>query len=883
MTAVSAKGAEPRRRRRRPRWRSLQVKFPAINLLLLLILMATVLSFFEFQELNRGKDELREKLQLVVESQVQILAESVWNLDVERTQLTVDSIITDIEVTGVGVFDETGNMFAGAGDVPVLASTQDLSLARDIVFTTGGQVENIGSLVVEYTHARLHARARDQIVLAGTLGIIVALGASLSAMLAFRRTVIRPVDSLLSAIERSERGEARQPVEWRSRDEMGQVVAAFNRMQEQQSAYENELEQRVAERTERLAVARDAAEDRERLLEESHDRARAQVELLKDLRHRLEHEAEVSAQVSTDLRQAREQLGEAIESISEGFALWDQADRLIMCNRRYRDLYPDLRHTLVEGARFEDFIRAACELEVFASNGSDLEAQIEERIIRHKTSVVPYEQELGNGRWVRVGKRKTNSGHTVGILSDVSKQRESEETIRRMAMEDPLTGLANRARFQEQLQSALDQATRTGKKVGVMLLDLDHFKNVNDTLGHAVGDELLIQVADRIRDCLRKTDSVARLGGDEFSVIVSNVDDFHDINLVGEKLIAALAKPFLLHDKEVHTGTSIGITVYPEDDGDQGQLLRNADLALYRAKAGGRGTCQVFDERMHRQVQARITLERDIRAALTEGQFFMAYQPQIDVRAGEVVGVEALIRWHHPERGIVPPSEFIPVAEETRQVIELSQWVLNNVCRQLSAWLRAGIDIPYVAVNLSPLQFRQEDLIDQVRTTLHNNGLEPHRLEIEITEGMAMAAGDDALGTLRGLKEMGVGLSIDDFGTGFSSLNRLKEFPVDRLKIDQSFIQNLSAHGKDAAICAAVVQLGHNLDLKVIAEGVETREQIRILEDLGCDEVQGFYISKPLLPADLEEFIGSFEADFGHDRDSVEASKQTQAKKPKIA
>ena len=569
--------------------------------------------------------------------------------------------------------------------------------------------------------------------------------------------------------------------------------------------------------------------------------------------------AEKALRLSEDLTHARQQLHDAVESISEGFALWDADDRLIMCNQRYRNLYPKLADILVPGASFADFLRAAYERGIFSLRGKDMEVAVREQVARHQTSVSAFEQELGDGRWIRVSKRKTKSGHTVGILSDITTRVESEATIRRMAMEDPLTGLPNRAKFTEQLQAALDQADRTGRKVGVMLLDLDHFKNINDTLGHAAGDELLKQVSGRIRDCLRRTDSVARLGGDEFAVISTNAQAFENIHRVGQRLIESLARPFIVEGKEIHTGTSIGVTIYPDDPGDQGQLLRNADLALYKAKEDGRGNCWLFDERLHLEMQARSTLERDLRDALAENQFFMVYQPQFDIRTGEIVGAESLIRWRHPERGLISPGEFIPVAESTRQIIPISDWVIRHVCGQLATWAKEGLQVPKVSVNISPLHFRQEDLVEHFERALKSSGVDPQRLEIEITESLAMAAGDSTLATLNRLKAMGVGLSIDDFGTGYSSLSRLKDFPVDRLKIDQSFIRNASENDSDAAISSAVIQLGHTLNLRVIAEGAETREQIELLASAGCDEVQGFYLSKPLTAEDFEAFVGSYQ------------------------
>ncbi|MCZ6592363.1 MAG: EAL domain-containing protein, partial [Alphaproteobacteria bacterium] len=652
------------------------------------------------------------------------------------------------------------------------------------------------------------------------------------------RQVLKPIGGIRGAMVRQQSGQRDARAEPQSSLEIDDVASTLNRMLDTLEDREEELSSRVVE------------------LEDAHKRLEAQADDLVEL--------------SNDLSHTKQQLNDAVENISEGFALWDNDDRLVMCNSRYKNLYPDLSDVIVPGTSFADFVRAAYEQGIFSLDGDDLEEAVQERVVRHQTSVSAFEQEMGDGRWVRVSKRTTETGHTVAILSDISDRIESEATIRRMAMEDPLTGLPNRAQFKEQLQSALVQADRTDRKVGVMLLDLDHFKNVNDTLGHAVGDELLVQVAARISGCLRDTDTVARLGGDEFAVIITNARQPDNIHLAGEKIIDTLSNLFLLDGKEVYTGASIGITIYPEDKGDQDQLLRNADLALYRAKEDGRGTCRLFDEKLHIEMQARSAMERDLRRAIAQNEFHMVYQPQIDLRSGELVGAESLIRWQHPERGLVSPAEFIPIAESTQQIIEISQWVFHNVCHQFASWVDAGMELPAVSINISPLHFRQEGLVDDIGAALSESGLDPQRLEIEITEGMAMAVEVDALVTLNKLKDMGLKLAIDDFGTGYSSLNRLKEFPVDRLKIDQSFIQNVTESGSDAAITSAIIQLGHTLNLRVIAEAAETREQIDFLTEQGCDEVQGYYFSRPLSAEDFVAFVESYEPKSAAEPENVE-------------
>ncbi len=579
------------------------------------------------------------------------------------------------------------------------------------------------------------------------------------------------------------------------------------------------------------------------------------VDELERLQQELKKKKTESVTMADALSEAEAQLSEAVESISEGFALWGTDDRLIMCNRRYRGMYPSLMDVIQPGVTYENFLRAGYERGVFRAGERNHEELVREQVERHHRSVGVFEQELCDERWVRVSKRKTKSGRIVGILTDVSDRKSSEATIQRMALEDALTGLPNRTSFRDRLSDALANAARTGRLVGVMMLDLDHFKNVNDTLGHQAGDSLLSQVAERLTACVRNTDTVARLGGDEFAVIVTNTTEPDGITVLAERITESIGEPFHVVGNEVRTGTSIGITIYPNDPGDPNQLLRNADLALYRAKAEGRGTFQLYDQDMHTQVQARQQMEADLRLAMERGEFHLVYQPQLDIQSGRIVGVEALIRWTHPERGPISPGEFIPVAEASRLIIPISDWVLLTACRQMTEWSRAGMADVCVSVNISPLHFRQQNLIDQVRAALKMADLPPDLLELEITEGMAMDERVDCIGILNGLKDLGINLAIDDFGTGYSSLNRLKEFPVDRLKIDQSFVRDIASDWDDAAINSAVIRIGHSLNIKVIAEGVETLEQLEFLVEQGCDEIQGYYLSRPLPAEELAAFV----------------------------
>ena len=434
-------------------------------------------------------------------------------------------------------------------------------------------------------------------------------------------------------------------------------------------------------------------------------------------------------------------------------------------------------------------------------------------------------------------------------------RQQSEKALRETAHHDALTKLPNRAYFQIRLTEALDNARRAGRLVAVHFLDLDHFKDVNDTLGHPAGDDLLKQVSARLLACVRTTDTVARLGGDEFAIIQSNISQQYGITVLAERVVESIAEPFTLDQEQVFTGTSIGITVFPHDDTDPDQLFKNADLALYQAKQEGRSNYRLYDPAMNEEVHARKALEQDIRQALEQGDFFLNYQPQIDIASGRITGVEALVRWKHPERGMVSPAEFIPVAEQARLISRLTDGVLREACEQARAWLDTGLPAITMSVNLSPADFKRQDIVSTVTSILEASGWAPEYLELEITEGMVMSGVESVIATLNELHEIGVGLAIDDFGTGFSSMNYLKQFPLDRLKIDQSFVRDILTSEEDASITKAIIQLGHSLGLKVIAEGVESERQLEFLRQSGCDEAQGYYFSRPIPAEELAAML----------------------------
>ncbi|WPE23451.1 EAL domain-containing protein [Shinella zoogloeoides] len=443
--------------------------------------------------------------------------------------------------------------------------------------------------------------------------------------------------------------------------------------------------------------------------------------------------------------------------------------------------------------------------------------------------------------------------HIAGIAIE---RKEAEDSIQFMAHHDTLTGLPNRSMLDERVASAIEAADECGGTMTLAFLDLDNFKLVNDSLGHHAGDELLKIVATRMMNCVRASDSIVRLGGDEFVVLISGA--MRRGETVEDRLHAvrnAVAEPVEIEGRAFQVTCSMGVAAYPEHGRNATELLARADAAMYRAKEIGRDAVQVFTAELANRAHEKLVQQEELRRALARSELFLQYQPQMDLATGRIFAVEALIRWRHPERGLVAPGDFIPLAEETGLIGPIGDWTLREACRQNKAWQDAGLPSIVVSVNVSARQFQEKDWVERVAAALSESGLEARYLELELTESMIMEDVQQAVGTMHRLEQLGVHLAIDDFGTGYSSLASLKRFPVGRLKIDRSFVQDLPDDGDDAAIARAVISLAHSLQLRVIAEGVETREQIDFLREAGCDEIQGFYLSRPVDPRALQALL----------------------------
>ncbi|HMK48854.1 MAG TPA: EAL domain-containing protein [Thermodesulfovibrionales bacterium] len=456
------------------------------------------------------------------------------------------------------------------------------------------------------------------------------------------------------------------------------------------------------------------------------------------------------------------------------------------------------------------------------------------------------------------------------IVRDISDHKSTERRIEYLSYHDTLTNLPNRYLLKDRLERAIANAARKNRLLAVVLLDLDNFKNVNDTIGHSAGDRLLQGFADRLSKCVRQTDSVsrapadeedsfiARLGGDEFTILLSEIENIQDPAKVSNRILEMLSEPFTLGPHEVFVSVSIGIAVYPFDGKDIDSLIKNADVAMYQAKNRGRNNYQYYSESLNVFSLERLMIENKLRKALYHNEFMLFYQPQIDISTGELIGVEALIRWLQPDLILIKPGEFIPIAEESGIIVPIGEWVLRTACSQNVSWQKAGLTPMRMTVNVSSIQFAQENFVEMVFGILRETGLKPGYLQLELTEGTIMKHSEEAVKKLRSLKEMGIRISLDDFGTGYSSLNYLKRFPLTTLKIDKSFIKDIATNSDDQSITKTIIDIANNFHLVVIAEGVETKEQLSLLQTYGCNGIQGHLICPPVNPISLAQFAKAY-------------------------
>ncbi|MEW5745315.1 MAG: EAL domain-containing protein [Nitrospirota bacterium] len=608
-----------------------------------------------------------------------------------------------------------------------------------------------------------------------------------------------------------------------------EVRRARKRAEDELDRYRSRLERMVAERTAELRITN----------------------------ARLQQEVYERRLIEKDLRRSEEDFRRMFDQSPIGVSVVAMDYRILRTNRELcrisgysceemtsltldRIIHPDDLPATIE--HFQRL--AADELDHF---------QLDRRLIRKRGSTI----------WVRLSVRiiRDTDGvpsYFLPMMEDITDRKRMEEMIRHQAYHDLLTGLPNRTLFMDHLNLALHQAQRNRQRLAVMFLDLDRFKNINDSMGHNAGDRLLKKVASRLRTCVRESDTVARIGGDEFTILLPSIGQSDDASVTARKIIASLKEPYMIDHHALYVTPSIGISMYPDDGEYADTLLKNADIAMYHAKEQGRDNHQFYNPQMNIRTIERMILENRLRQTLERGELVVHYQPQIAVGTRQMTCVEALVRWQHPEKGLLDPLQFIPLAEETGFIVSIDEWVLRTACAQARAWQDAGMTPGCVTVNLSARQFQQPDLAEMVSEVLRGSGLHPRHLEIEITESTVMQQIESALPNLITLQQMGVAFSIDDFGTGYTSLSYLKKLPVRKIKIDKSFIKGLLDDPDYKAIVSAVIALAHSLKLQVVAEGVETEDQLEFLESAGCDAVQGYLFSEALPTSGCKEIMELF-------------------------
>ena len=773
--------------------------------------------------------------------------------------------------------------------------------AAGVPLVDGQHAVIVGGIPLEVLQQEIGRTQRVMlIILLLSAAVIIPTGAYIA-----RKLISEPVDRLLASVEAFGRGESGRRVEVHSDDELGRLALTFNTMaetiaQRQQAMVESEdkyrnllenLPQRIFYKDTELAYvsvnqrmvedlgiraedvlgktdedlfpANLAAEYREsdqRVLDTGHiveREERYDIDGEERFIHTvkkplLDAHGEVDGILGifwdvTERRQAEEQLRQSavvFESTAEGVMITDPDKVIIAVNKAF---------TEITGFEPEEAIGQTPSILGSERQDDAFFSAMWKDIVRNGR----WQGEIWNRRksgeihpeWMTISVVRDTNGRVmnyVGVFSDISAIKQSQEQLNHLAHHDPLTDLPNRLLFSARLSHAIEHARRNQTHVAVLYLDVDRFKNVNDTLGHPVGDQLLQMVAWRMREHLRECDTLARLGGDEFVVTLDRVEDAGEAAAVAQKLLDVFKEPFVVADNELHLGASIGIAMFPQDGNDMATLLKNADAAMYLSKEEGRNTFRFYTTELSASAEERFHLEVGLRHALERREFCVFYQPLVDMTSGRIVGAEALLRWQHPEYGLVSPDRFIPLAEDTGLIVPIGEWVLRETCQQFVSWRKQGLGLKRVSVNISGVQVQRGDLVTTVQKILHETGIESGCLELEITESQLMKEPERATATLDGLQALGVELAIDDFGTGYSSLGYLKRFPLDNLKVDKSFVHDIATDANDAAIVRAVIALAENLQLRVTAEGVETEAQKDFLLAHGCKLAQGWLFGRPV-------------------------------------
>ncbi|WP_417828470.1 putative bifunctional diguanylate cyclase/phosphodiesterase [Thalassospira sp.] len=739
------------------------------------------------------RDDLNGKVEQTADINARVLATPFWYLDVDNIESALNAMARDRDIVAVQALGADGTEFAHTG-VSQSELSDTLRLSRRVYFERNNVRHDVGELVIYFTDERVQDLLFRRIAIDMILfGLLIAVVAA-SLLIANKRSIKEPLNRLLHSIRMTKHGRLRRPVEWNSSDELGLLIREYNEMVALQGQAQEEAQRKQA------------------LLEAT------------------------------------------LHNIGQGICLFDQDLNLMVWNERYIELLNLPRDLVKEGTPLSDILRYNGERGEYGD--VSIQALISDRVaIARRREPYRMERTRPNGSVIQVDHNPMPGGGYVATYTDITERKQTEARMRHLAVHDVLTSLPNRTLFLDRLRQALLSARRFQRGVTVLFVDLDRFKDINDHFGHDVGDLMIQEMGQRLSRIIRDSDTAARLGGDEFAIIQTDVQNIEDTIVLAQRIIDELAQPFDCRGIRLHSTASVGITLFPEDGENPEQLVKNADMAMYAAKAEGRNNYRFFLPSMHERVKERKTIEEDLRNALEQDQLELYYQPKVDCRTERVVGAEALVRWNHPQRGLILPGEFISVAEECGLINRLGAWVLQRACKQTRAWRDSLFSDFRIAVNLSPAQFQDAELVNSVTEIVKETSLPAGTLELEITESILMNNPEKAVSTLEELKKLGVLIAIDDFGTGYSSLNYLKRFPVTSIKIDRSFVNDIHVDVDDKAIVDAVIGLGHSLNLEVVAEGVEEIEQLVYLQEKGCNFIQGYLFSKPLPASTFENWV----------------------------
>lgn len=774
-----------------------------------LVGISTAFIIFGTFRIYKEKQDIKAGFDRVDQDRVTLIAASITPMfaaqDFRNIEKVTESIVASRDVDQIRILDRNGKILHSRNCDDYHPGKEVISFSAPVLFLD----EKIGSVEISVPLDRINKSLRSTYINIFTIFPMFSIFFGILIYVVASAFIVKPLERISKAADQLALGDFSAVLPPATHDELGNLVRAFSTMRESRKLVESELHNLNASL-----------------------------------------ESTVSARVA-ELHDSEAYIHAVLDNVYEGIIVIGEAGMIVTFNLAAEKIFGYSGQEIIN----QNFSR------LISAEHLDLSG-------RYKKYSGESEQDsvFGITREV-LGLRKDKTEFPLELKTiqihiqekllfittarDISERKDAERRISHMASHDALTNLPNRALLQDRIEQTLQHNRRRNHMAALLFVDLDKFKIINDTLGHAVGDGLLKEVSRRLLAAVRSEDTVARQGGDEFIILLSQISHPLDAGAIAQKLLDTLALPFHISRHELHISASIGISIFPDDGNEIGELLKNSDIAMYHAKESGRSNFQFFSAMMNEQATERQALSSDLRHAVERSELFLVYQPVVDMASGDICGMEVLLRWQHPVHGLVSPVKFIPLAEESGMIIKIGEWVMRAACTQLRTWQQQGYEVPRLAINLSAKQFRQKNLADNIASILAETGVDSRHIGIEITESMLVQNIDEVVDTLLRLSNLGLEISIDDFGTGYSSLSYLKRFPIDKLKIDKSFVDDIATHKDDAAIVKAIISMAHGLQMKIVSEGVETQAQLEFLRQHGCEQYQGYLFSKPLPGAEV--------------------------------